>query len=91
MCDGDVFSNVRQLVLIAATSPIGLARQERGVSALRHINSHMRASMGQNRLAGLMMMVVHSSHAQQVDTQATLQKYRQTTGRCSASQSCLTN
>ena len=48
VCGGDVFSNVRQPVLIEATSPIGLARQERSVSALRHIKSHMRASIGQN-------------------------------------------
>ena len=68
VCDGNVFSNVRQLILIGAASPIGLARQERSVSALGHIKSHMRASMGQNRLAGLTMMAVYSRHAQQVDT-----------------------
>ena len=50
MCDGDVVSNVRQLVLIEATSPIILVRQERSVSALRRNKSNMRASMGQNKL-----------------------------------------
>ena len=47
---------------------MGLVKQKRSVSAPRHIKCYMRASLGQNRLAGLTMMAVHSSHAQQVDT-----------------------
>ena len=42
-------------------------------------------------LAGLTILAEHSSHTQQVDTQATLQNYRQTPGDCSVSQSCLTS
>ena len=71
VCDGDsdLLSNVRQLVLIGVTSPIGSCEAERSLCALRCIKSHMRASMGQNRLAGLTMMASHSSLAQQLDTQ----------------------
>ena len=87
--DANICSNVRQLVLIGATLPISLAKQERSVYALRHIKSHMHASMGQNRLAGLTVMAVHSSHVQQMDAQPILQNYRQTPGGCSASQSCM--
>ena len=68
--DCDMFSNVRQLVFIGGTSPMGLGKQKWRVSALRHTKSHMRASMGQNRLAGLTMVAVHFCHARQVNTQA---------------------
>ena len=55
-----------------------------------HQKSHV-CIHGQNRLAGLTMITVHSSHAQQVDTQTILQNYKQTPGGCSASRLRLTN
>ena len=70
VCDGDVFSNVRQLVLIDGGHPTDRSCEARK----KHFcpQAHQQsygASMGQNRLAGLTMTAVHSSHAQQVDNQ----------------------
>ena len=77
--DSDIFSNVRQLIVIGITSPTGSCK--RGSSTLRCIESHMRASMGQDRPAGLKIMAVHSSHAQQVDTQVIVKNYIQANAR----------
>ena len=69
VCNSDVFSNMRQLVVVTAISLIRSCKAERSFSVFRHTKSHMCASMGQDRQAGLTIMAMHSSHAQQVDTQ----------------------
>ena len=80
--DSDVFFSVGQLVPIGVTSPIGSCEVEgaflpSGTSEVTCVHPWDRI----DRLAGLMIMAVHSSHAQQVDTQAIVQNYIQANPR----------
>ena len=77
LCDCDVFPDVRELLLIGATSPIGSCEAERSFSALRSIKTHLRANMGQERLTGVTMMAVHYSDTQKLDTEAIIKSYMQ--------------
>ena len=57
--DKDIFPNIRQLILIGCTTPIGTCQAERSFSVLRRIKSHLRSTMTEERLTGLTMMSIH--------------------------------
>ena len=57
--DEDIFPNIRQLILIGCTTPIGTCQAERSSSVLRRIKSHLRSTMTKEKLTGLTMMSIH--------------------------------
>ena len=76
--DADGSPNIRELLLIGATSPIGSCEAERSFSLLRRIKGYLRCTAtGQDRLAGLTMMVAHYHVAQQLDSQKVVKAYIQ--------------
>ena len=81
-CDGDVLPNIRELILIGATSPIGSCEAERSFSALRRIKTHLRSTMSQDRLAGLTLMAVHYAESKELDTKAIVKHFVQDNPRC---------
>ena len=68
LADGDIFPNIRKLILVGCTSPIGSCEAEHSFSALRHVKTYLRSTMIEERLAGLTMMAVHYRQAAQLDT-----------------------
>ena len=50
-CDEDLFPNIYILLQIACTIPVYSCQCERSASALRQLNTYMRASMGWARVA----------------------------------------
>lgn len=73
--DVDLFPNVRELVLVGCTSPIGSCEAERSFSALRRIKTHLRSTMTEERLGGLTLMAVHYRSAAQLDTDKVVQQF----------------
>ena len=59
LCSADFFPNIRTLLLITATLPVTTTTPERTFSSLRLLNSYLRTTMGQNRLAGLTLLYLH--------------------------------
>ena len=57
--DEDQFPNIRKLLVIGCTLPIGSAEAERSFSAFRRLNTHLRSTMSQDRLSGLALMHIH--------------------------------
>ena len=68
LADADVFPNIRELILVGCTSPIGSCEAERSFSALRRVKPYLRSAMTEERLAGLTLMAVHYKQAAQLDT-----------------------
>lgn len=66
--DGDVFPNIRQLLIIGCTLPISSAEAERSFSALRRVKSYTRSTMTEERFTGLALMHVHQDIP--IDTKA---------------------
>ena len=52
-------TNIRQLILIGCTTPIGTCQAERSFSVLRRIKSHLLSTMTEEKLTGLTMMSIH--------------------------------
>ena len=77
--DEDQFPNVKQLLCIGCTLPVGSADAERSFSAFRRIKTYLQSRMSQDRLLGLALMHVH--HGLHVDTKEICQKYIQANRR----------
>jgi hypothetical protein len=75
--DEDFFPNIRQLLLIGCTSPIGSCEAERSFSAVRRIKTFLRSIMGEERLSGLTLMNVHYTEALQLDCSEVVQSFIQ--------------
>ncbi|XP_071477426.1 52 kDa repressor of the inhibitor of the protein kinase-like [Diadema antillarum] len=75
LADGDVFPNIRELILVGCTSPIGSCEAERSFSALRRVKTYLRSTMTEERLAGLTLMAVHFRHAAQLDTAEVIKQF----------------
>ena len=73
--DEDQFPNVKQLLYIGCTLPVGSADAEQSFSAFRRIKTYLRSMMSQDCLLGLALMHVH--HGLHVDTKKICQKYIQ--------------
>ena len=52
----DQFPNIRSLLVIGCTLPVGSSTAERSFSALRRIKNYMRSYMNETRLTGLTLM-----------------------------------
>ena len=59
--DEDQFPNVKQLLCIGCTLPVGSADAEWSFSAFRRIKTYLRSRMSRYRLSGLALMHVHHS------------------------------
>ena len=71
--DEDQFSNIRKLLVIGCTLPVGSAEAERSFSAFRRLKSYLRSTMSEDRLAGLALMHIH--HDMDIDTKIICQQY----------------
>jgi hypothetical protein len=81
LCDEDIFPNIRQLILVGCTNPIGTCEAERSFSALRRIKTYLRSTMTEERLAGLTMMAVHYEECAQINTEEIVKKFTQANPR----------
>ena len=54
-----LFPNIKVFLQIACTLPVTSCECERNASALRRLNSYMRASMGKGRLSNLVLLHIH--------------------------------
>lgn len=74
-CDQDLFPNIYVLLQIACTIPVTSCECERTASALRRLNTYMRASMGKSRLSYLALLHIH--YDMQVDLDDVVNRYAQ--------------
>ena len=58
-CDQDLYPNIYILLQIACTVPVSSCECERSASALRRLDTYMRASMGKSRLSSLALLHIH--------------------------------
>ena len=77
--DEDQFPNVKQLLCVRCTLPVGSADAEQSFSAFRRIKTYLRSRMSQDCNLGLALMHVH--HGLHVDTKEICQKYIQANRR----------
>jgi len=63
--DGDFYPNIRKLLLIGCTLPVGSCEAERSFSFFRRIKTCLRNNMGETRLSALSLMGIH--YARTVD------------------------
>lgn len=59
--DSDEFPNIRVLLHLGCTLPVGSCEAERSFSCLRRIKTFLRTTMGQDRLASCSLMSLHHS------------------------------
>ena len=60
---GEVFSNVVTAYTLLLTIPVSIATCERSFSKLKLIKSHLRSTMGQDRLSSLSLLSIESEVA----------------------------
>ena len=58
-CDEGEFPNIFTLLKILSTLPVTRCECERSFSAMRRLNTYMRCTMSENRLASLALMHIH--------------------------------
>jgi len=58
-CDEDEFPNIFTLLKILSPLPVTSCGCERSFSAMRRLNTYMRCTMSENRLASLALMHIH--------------------------------
>ena len=71
--DEDQFPNIRRLLIIGCTFPVGSSEAERSFSTFRRLKSYLRSSMSGDRLAGLALMHIH--HDMDIDPHEICQEY----------------
>jgi len=57
-CNADVFPNIKFLLQILSTMPVGVASAERSFSTLRRVKTWLRSRMGETHLTGLCLLHV---------------------------------
>jgi len=63
----DAFAKLDKLVTIACTLPVSTASCERSFSTLRIVKSHLRTSMGNDRLQDLLILGIHRARASKLN------------------------
>lgn len=63
----EMFSEVDKLLRIYLTIPVTTAYAERSFSALRHIKTHLRSTMSEERLNNVMLLHVHKDFCDNLD------------------------
>ena len=64
VCDEDFFPNIKILLKVLMTLPISTATAERTFSTLRRVKSYKRATMGNQRLNGLILLTIYRANQQ---------------------------
>ena len=59
VCDEQNFPNLYQLLRIACTLPVTSCENERANSVLKNLKTHLRSTMGQERMSALALMKIH--------------------------------
>jgi len=77
--DNCFYPNIRQLLLVGCTSPVGSCEAERSFSALKRINTASRSVMTEERLTGLTLMSVHYQEALKLNVDEVVRVYVQKT------------
>lgn len=62
---------------MGCVSPVGSCEAERSFSVLRRVKTHLRATVSEERLAGLTMMAVHYSQALTITADDIVKKFVQ--------------
>ena len=70
-CDEDEFSNIFTLLKILSTLPVTSCECERSFSAMRRLNTCMRCTMSENRIASLM----HIHYDMQIDLEEVVELF----------------
>ena len=75
--DPDFYPNIRQLLLVGCTLPIGSCEAERSFSVLKRLKSAVRSTMTTDRLSGLAVMAVHNETAYFLKTEEVVRRFVQ--------------
>ena len=75
MTDEDLFPNIKLLLQLGCTSPIGSYETERSFSALRRIETHLRSTMCEERLSALTLMTINYSETCLVSPSEIVKKF----------------
>ena len=73
--DPDIFLILRELIIVGCTSLIGSCEAERSFSVIRPLESHLRSTMGEERLASLALMTMHYDSCRQLETETIIQRF----------------
>ena len=65
--DGDFYPNIRKLLIIGCTLPVGSCEAERSFSFFRRIKTCLRNNMGETRLSALSLMGIHYARTVDID------------------------
>ena len=73
--DHDMFPNIRELLLIGCTLPIGSSKTGRSFSDLRRIGTYLHCTMGEEHLGALTLMNIHHEEALKFDLDKGVEKF----------------
>ena len=73
-CDSTSFPNIHALLQLALTLPITSFESERGLSQLKLVKKHHRASMTSSRLTGLALMRINRGICEKLHSQTTMKE-----------------
>ena len=85
--DEDRFPNIKALLRICCTLPVGSADAERSFSCLRRLKTYLRNRMGEDRLSSLALMNIH--HEFEVNTDKVIEEFKKKSNRLLLSRSLL--
>ena len=79
--DESVFPNLRVSVQILLTFAVSIASCERSFGKLKLIRSHLRASMGQERLCDLPLLSIERAETESANIEALIDQFAATKAR----------
>ena len=79
VADKDRFPNIKALLNIGGTPPIGSADAERSFSCLRRLKTYLKNRMGEDRLSSLALMNIH--HEFEVNTNKVIEEFKKKSNR----------
>ena len=71
--DENIFPNIRTLLRISCTLPVGSCEAERSFPSLRRVKTYLGNRMGEDRLSGLTVM--NMNHGMEIDLEAVCQMF----------------
>ena len=77
--DEDRFPNIKALLRIGCTLPVGSADAERSFSCLRRLKTYLKNRMGEDRLSSLALMNIH--HEFEVNTNKVIEEFKKKSNR----------
>lgn len=73
--DADMFPSLKATIQTAMTTPVSSCSWERSFSALRHLHTWLRRTMGQKRLHHLAVMSVESDVFEKIDPERVIDRF----------------